>query len=209
MGAFPLELFLSAFVSLFVVVDPFGTAAVFATLTQRAGAEEQRRIAIKAATLAAIIIISFCLVGRYLIEYMHVSLPAFRVAGGILLFVTAFRMIMGFHDPDQLESESSAYRDLSNIAVFPLAIPLLGGPGTMTAALMFTTSAGNGFEYGLVLAVIVLVQLIALASLLGAGWLSRFFGPTGNGIIARIMGILLAAMAVQFVADGLKDLFGS
>lgn len=206
MDAFPLELFLSAFVSLFVVVDPFGTAAVFATLTQKAEAKVQRQIAIKGAVLAALIIIGFCLIGRFLLDYMHVSLDAFRVAGGMLLFVTAFRMIMGFHDPDQLQSEKSAYRDLSNIAVFPLAIPLLGGPGTMTAALMFTTAADGAFQYGLVLGVIVLVQLIALASLLGAGALSRFFGPTGNGIIARIMGILLAAMAVQFVADGIKEL---
>jgi len=206
MAGFPLELFLSAFISLFVVVDPFGTAAVFATLTQKANAEEQRKIAIKAATFAVVIIVGFCLIGRFLLEYMHVSLDAFRVAGGMLLFVTAFRMIMGFHDPDQLQSEKSAYKDLSNIAVFPLAIPLLGGPGTMTAALMFTTAADNVFEFGLVLAVIVLVQVIALISLLGAARLSRFFGPTGNGIIARIMGILLAAMAVQFVADGLKEL---
>ena len=202
----PFELLLSAFISLFVVVDPFGTAAVFAALTQKVGADEKRKVAVKGAMLAIIILTGFCLVGHWLLQYMHVSLSAFRVAGGLLLFVTAFRMIMGFHDPDQLNSEKSTYKDLSNMAVFPLAIPLLAGPGTMTAALMFTTAAQNVFEYVLVILTIVAVELMALGSLLGASALNRFFGPTGNGIIARVMGILLAAMAVQFVADGLKEL---
>jgi multiple antibiotic resistance protein len=138
---------------------------------------------------------------------MNISLSAFRVAGGLLLFTTAFRMIMGYHDPDQLDSEKSTYKDRSDIAVFPLAIPLLAGPGTMTAALMFTTEAQTMPEHAAVMAVIVLVELIALASLLGAAKLSEFFGPTGNSIIARVMGILLAAMAVQFIADGISDLF--
>ncbi len=203
----PLDLLLSAFVSLFVVVDPFGTAAVFVTLTQKASSEEQKKIAIKAAVLAVVILVVFCLIGHALLDYMNVSLSAFRVAGGMLLFVTAFRMIMGFHDPDQLNSEKSAYKDLSNIAVFPLAIPLLAGPGVMTAALMFTSVAQNALEYTAVLGVVLAVEFIALISLLGAGALSRFFGPTGNGIIARVMGVLLAGMAVQFIADGVKELF--
>ena len=200
------ELFLSAFVSLFVIVDPFGTAAVFVTLSQKAKEEDKKRVAIKATIIASIILIIFCLIGHALLNYMHVSLPAFRVAGGLLLFVTAFRMIMGFHDPDQLESDKSVYKDISDIAVFPLTIPLLAGPGVMTAALMFTTAAQNIMEYSLVVFVIILVQLIALCSLLGANALCKFFGPTGNGIIARVMGILLAAMAIQFIADGIKDL---
>ena len=202
-----IELFLSAFVSLFVVVDPFGTAAVFTTLTQKADAKARNMIALKAVIIAVVILTIFCLIGEFLLHYMNVSLSAFRVAGGFLLFITAFRMIMGYHDPDQLQSDKSVYRDLSNIAVFPLAIPLLAGPGTMTAALMFTTAAHGTFEYGMVIGVIVLVQAIALVSLIGAAALSRFFGPTGNGIIARVMGILLAGMAVQFVADGFTELF--
>ncbi|MCB9991179.1 MAG: NAAT family transporter [Rhodospirillales bacterium] len=201
-----LELFLSAFVSLFVIVDPFGTAAVYATLMSKAEEAEKRRVAFRAVIIAVFILIGFCLVGHFLLHYMHVSLSAFRVAGGLLLFVTAFRMIMGIHDPDELESDKSVYRDRSNIAIFPIAIPMLAGPGCMTAALMFATEARDVVEYGVVIAVIIAVQLIALASLIGAGALSRFFGPSGNGIIARIMGILLAAMAVQFVADGVKEL---
>lgn len=136
----------------------------------------------------------------------HVSSPAFRVAGGLLLFVTAFRMIMGFHDPDYLRSEKSAYTDVSNIAIFPLAIPFLAGPGVMTATLMFSNEATTLIDHGIVLFSIIAIQLIALACLWGAGKLSRFFGPSGTGILARVMGILLAAMAVQFIADGIKAL---
>jgi multiple antibiotic resistance protein len=200
-------LFLSAFVSLFVVVDPLGTSAVFISLTKKHSAEEKKAIAGKAVLTALILLICFCLVGHWILNYMSVSLDAFRVAGGLLLFVTAFRMIMGFHDPDQLES-GSAYKDLSDIAVFPLSIPLLAGPGVMTAALMFTTAVNDVIGYLVILSTIFLVQGISLMCLLGSTQVSAFFGKTVNSIIARVMGILLAAMAVQFVADGIKVLAG-
>ena len=202
------DLFLSAFVSLFVVVDPFGTAAVFAALTQKMDRGLQKKIAIKAVLIATAILVSFSIIGEPLLHYMAISLPAFRVAGGILLFVTAFRMIMGFHDQDQLNSEKSAYRDRSNIAVFPLAIPLLAGPGCMTAIIMFSTASKNMMEYGQVMAATMIVMVIALACLFCAGLLGRLFGPTGYGIITRVMGILLAAMSVQFISDGFHQLFG-
>ena len=207
MSFIPFELFITAFISFFVVVDPFGTSAVFVSLTQKLDKEIQKKIAFKAVSIAIAILIIFCMIGDALLHYMHVSLSAFRVTGGLLLFVTAFRMIMGFHDPDQLESENTAYKDQSSIAVFPLAIPLLAGPGTITAALLFTAEAQTTSDYTIVITTIILVQGIALLSLLGAGKIAGFFGPTGNSIIARIMGILLAAMAVQFVADGIKGLF--
>lgn len=207
MDFIPFELFLAAFISLFVIVDPFGTAAVFVSLTQKFGKTVQKQIAVKAVSIAIAILIIFCLIGDALLSYMHVSLDAFRVTGGLLLFVTAFRMIMGFHDPDQLDSESTAYKDQSSIAVFPLAIPLLAGPGAITAALLFTAEAQTTIDYAVVITTIILVQAIALTSLLGAAKLAKFFGPTGNSIIARIMGILLAAMAVQFIADGIKGIF--
>ena len=201
------ELFISAFVSLFVVVDPFGTAAVFAVLTQSMTRKQQRLIALKGMLIALAILLLFSVVGRTLFEYMHISLPAFRVAGGLLLLVTAFRMIMGFHDPDQLNSEKTAYKDRSDIAVFPLAIPMLAGPGVMTAVIMFSTAAHDIVSHIQVTAAIIVVQILALFSLLGAGTLARVFGASGNSIIARVMGILLAAMAVQFMADGITELF--
>jgi multiple antibiotic resistance protein len=201
------DLFLSAFVSMFVVVDPFGTAAVFAALTQKMDRALQKKIALKAVLIAAAILTAFSLVGDSLLHYMAISLPAFRVAGGILLFVTAFRMIMGFHDPDQLNSEKSTYKDRSNIAVFPLAIPLLAGPGCMTAIVMLSTSAKSMNEYAQVMGATGLVMIVALVCLFCAAFLGRLFGPTGYGIITRVMGILLAAMSVQFISDGLHQLF--
>lgn len=192
---------------MFVVVDPFGTAAVFAALTQKMDRALQRKIALKAVLIAAAILIAFSLVGDSLLHYMAISLPAFRVAGGILLFVTAFRMIMGFHDPDQLNSEKSTYKDRSNIAVFPLAIPLLAGPGCMTAIVMLSTSAKSMNEYAQVMGATGLVMIVALVCLFCAAFLGRLFGPTGYGIITRVMGILLAAMSVQFISDGLHQLF--
>lgn len=201
------ELFVSAFVSLFVVVDPFGTAAVFAVLTQSMTRADQRKIALKAVVISLLIMLAFSAFGRILLEYMHISLPAFRIAGGALLFVTAFRMVMGFHDPDQLNSGKSAYKDRTDIAVFPMAIPLLAGPGVMTAVIMFSTTAHDAISHAQVIIAIILVQVFALFSLLGAAQMGHFFGTTGNSIIARIMGILLAAMAVQFMADGITELF--
>ena len=201
------DLFLSAFVSLFVVVDPFGSAAVFAALSQSMDSATRKKTALKAVLIASAILIVFSVVGQPLLDRMAISLPAFRIAGGLLLFVTAFRMIMGFHDPDQLNSERTAYKDRSDIAVFPLAIPLLAGPGTMTAMIMFSTAAHGAMEYGQVLGAAMLVQLIAFACLIGAAALGRFFGPTGYGIITRVMGVLLAAMSVQFISDGLNELF--
>lgn len=203
----PFDLFLSAFVSLFVIVDPFGTAAVFVSLSQGMADGERKRIIIKGVGIAFSLIVIFSVCGAFLLHHMGISLHAFRVAGGLLLFITAFRMIMGYHDPDSLESKAS-YRDRSSLAVFPLAIPLLAGPGVLTATVMFTTTAGTVTGYFIVMGAITIVMSIALLSLLGAVRLTRFFGPTGNSIIARIMGILLAAMSVQFISDGARGLLG-
>lgn len=201
------DLFLSAFVSLFVVIDPFGTAAVFSALSQKMDQITQRKIALKAVLISSGLLFVFSLLGQPLLERMEISLSAFRIAGGLLLFVTAFRMIMGLHDPDQLNSERNAYPDRSDIAVFPLAIPLLAGPGTMTAMIMFSTAARDAVEHMEVLGAALLVQMIAFVCLIGAAALGRLFGPTGYGIITRVMGILLAAMSVQFISDGLHELF--
>lgn len=201
------DLFLSALISMFVVVDPLGTTAVFLSLTQKMSSAEQRKVAIKAVFIAVLVLLGFSAVGKPLLEHTGISLSAFRVAGGVLLFVTAFRMIMGFHDPDQLNSERTSYKDLSAIAVFPLAIPMLSGPGTITAVMMFSTAAKTSIDYAGVLVAAILVQLMALGCLFGASALARFLGPTGYGIITRVMGILLAAMSVQFISDGLHGLF--
>lgn len=200
------DILISALVSFFVIIDPFGSAAVFTSVSKGMDEQTRRRVAFKAVSIAVCLVIIFSMIGEALLSYMGVSISSFRVAGGILLFVTAFRMIMGYHDPDSLDSETTVYKERENIAVFPMAIPILAGPGVMTTGLVFTTAAQNAMDYVYIFGAIIVIELIALVSLLGANKITRFFGETGNSIIARIMGILLAAMSIQLIADGIADL---
>jgi multiple antibiotic resistance protein len=201
-----MDIFLAAFITLFVIVDPLGTSAVFPSLVRQFSPSEVRMIAIKAALISAILLISFGFGGQLLLTYLGISVPAFRIAGGLLLFVTGFRMIMGFHDQDHVESGRSIYSDKSAIAIFPLAVPLLAGPGSMTATLLHMTKAENFIDKGMIVAAIIAIQVIALISMLGADKLVRFFGQTGSTLLARLVGILMAAMAIQFIIDGLREI---
>lgn len=202
------DVFLSAFIALFVVVDPIGTSGIYAVLTRRLDNSVARKIAFKAGIIASVLLITFGFVGGFLLSQLGITLEAFKIGGGLLLFVTAFRMIMGFHDPDQLESEKSAYGRDENIAVFPLAIPLLSGPGCMTAVLLHMAAHPNDVmaKAGIITAIIV-VEIIAVILMLGSKRLIKVVGETGSSLLARVLGILLAALAVQFVADGVTALF--
>lgn len=202
-----MDIFLAAFITLFVIVDPLGTSAVFPSLVRNYPASQIRVIAFKAAIVSSCILILFGIGGQALLNYLGISIPAFRIAGGLLLFVTGFRMIMGFHDQDQVESEKNVYNDKSDVAIFPLAVPLLAGPGSMTATLLHMTKAESFSDKGMIIAAIVAVQVIALISMLGAERLVRFFGPTGSTLLARLVGILMAAMAIQFLIDGVRQIF--
>lgn len=201
-----MDIFLAAFITLFVIVDPLGTSAVFPSLVRNHPAHMVKQIALKAALVSSSILILFGIGGEALLHYLGISIPAFRIAGGLLLFVTGFRMIMGFHDQDQIESEKNVYNDKSDIAIFPLAVPLLAGPGSMTATLLHMTKAESFFDKGMIVCAILAVQMIALVSMLGAERLVRFFGPTGSTLLARLVGILMAAMAIQFLIDGLNEI---
>lgn len=195
-------MFFSSFVSLFVIADPVGSATVFSALTSDVKHRDQKNIAIKACLIATGLLIFFGLVGKILLEQLGISLDAFRIAGGILLFFTAFRMIMGAHDSDSIQSDEACYKDLSNLSVFPLAIPMLAGPGCMTAVILnmaATESVGDKLEIYLA---IIVVEALALFCMLSAAKIVSFVGNTGSSIISRLMGILLAALSVQFIVDG-------
>ncbi len=202
-----MDIILQAFVTLFVVVDPLGVAAVFSSLSKDMDERAVRVTAIRAAVLATLILLVFGFAGNVLLTNLHVSVPAFQIAGGLLLFVTAFRMLMGFHDPDQLETEEGVYKDRSDLAVFPLAIPFLAGPGCMTAVMLMMVSTHAFLDKVSVAGVVIVVEVIALFCMLGASRLVRMFGASASSLLARIMGVLMAAMAVQFIADGAKGLF--
>jgi multiple antibiotic resistance protein len=204
-----MELFLSPFVTLLVIIDPLGTAAVYAALTAGAMNDEARGMARKATLVATGILLLFGLFGAVLIKQLGISLEAFRIAGGLLLFVIAFRMLMGHHDQNNIESKNSVYSTgaaRGDIAIFPIAIPLLAGPGCMTAMILLTNQAPDTAGKAVVYAAMLTVMVIAYVSMRAAQRIIRVFGAGGIQIIARLMGILLAALAVQFIADGVRGL---
>jgi multiple antibiotic resistance protein len=201
MNDFPFHLFVTSFIALFVVVDPVGTSALFAVLTAKMERAAQRRIAVKAALLATFILIAICLIGRAILDYINVSAAAFHIGAAVLLILAAGRIVLGFGSPDKAH-----FGKAGGLSLFPFAMPLLAGPCCITAALMFASEAHSYKDYATLFGVIAAVEAIALCSMLFAAKITRAFGADGTGILARIMGVFLAAIAMQFLADGVGDL---
>jgi multiple antibiotic resistance protein len=204
----PLVFAITALVTLFVVVDPIGLAPTFLAVTEGLPRRARRDVAVRASLIAGAILIGTALIGDLLLRALGISLPAFRIAGGLLLFAIAFEMVLGVRiRREGQEAEEAVEERVRNIAAFPLAIPLLAGPGAITATVLLSGSAdGNILLVGLLLAVVVLVALACLAAFLLAGRLSRLLGLTGNIVLSRLLGVLLAALAVQYVVDGIRAL---
>jgi multiple antibiotic resistance protein len=204
----PLDFAITALVTLFVVVDPIGLAPTFLAVTEGLPRRARRDVAVRASLIAGAILIGTALIGDLLLRALGISLPAFRIAGGLLLFAIAFEMVLGVRiRREGQEAEEAVEERVRNIAAFPLAIPLLAGPGAITATVLLSGSAdGNILLVGLLLAVVVLVALACLAAFLLAGRLSRLLGLTGNIVLSRLLGVLLAALAVQYVVDGIRAL---
>lgn len=194
----------NAFVTLLVVVDPLGLAPIFVALTRGNSQEYRREVAVRGTLLGAAILFVFTLAGDALLGAIGIGLPAFRIAGGALLFLVAIDMIFarpsGMRARTVREQEDSSYE--GDISVFPLAIPLVAGPGAITTVLLYSGGRGAG-ELAVFLAVLLVVLLLALASMLLAPRIMSLFGETGANVLARVLGVLLAALAVQFVLDGL------
>lgn len=202
------ELFIASFVTLLVVIDPIGVAAIFAALTQQETERYRVRTALKGTLIAAGVLTLFTVVGDPLLATLGISLSAFRIAGGVLLFLLAIDMVLardsGLRSTTTRETEEAATRE--DISVFPLAIPLIGGPGAITSMLLLTGRSDDGTAAVLVvLGVMVLVLALTLAALLTAGRIMRVIGVTGSGVVSRVLGILLSALAVQFMIDGLRN----
>jgi len=204
-----IETFAFTFVALLVIVDPFGTAVIFASMTANTTAAERRRQAIRATVIATIVLVAFALVGGWLLGALGIGLPAMRVAGGLLLFLLAADMVMGQTFLRATPEEQKAGAEAQDISVFPLAIPLLAGPGGMTSMVLMREQA-RGDPAGLVAVLLALVVVLALtlACLLGAATVARLLGRTGGHVIGRVLGVLLAALAAQIALDGLKQSFG-
>lgn len=205
-----LELFLTAFVTFFVVIDPIGVAPVFGGLTEGTPSQHRRQMAVKSVVIASTVLIGFAYLGEWLFDTLHVSLDAFRVAGGIFLFILALEMLFEKRSERRegsaenvVEERSNQAPELTDISVFPLAIPLLAGPGAIASVmLLMTDSAGDSLGQGLVLLAMGLNLGLCLLLFVGIGVVMRVIGKTGAAIITRILGIILGALSVQFVLDG-------
>jgi multiple antibiotic resistance protein len=203
-----LEYFVSALVTLVVVLDPIGLAPTFLAVTHGLPSTARRQVAIRAGLIAAAILAGSALIGDRLLAMLGISLPAFRIAGGLLLFSIASEMVFGLRIQRQSETAEQALEEhVRNIAAFPLAIPLMAGPGAITATVLLSGRAGGDpLMLALLIGVVVLVVGACLCVFLAATRIEKLLGITGNIVLSRLLGVLLAALAVQFVVDGVRVL---
>ncbi|MDD2324535.1 MAG: MarC family protein [Alphaproteobacteria bacterium] len=198
--------FLHAMISLLVIANPLGVSSVFVGLMAQSEPNEMKTTAVKAVVVACGVLLFFGFCGEWLLTSLGIRLPSFHVAGGLLLFVIAFKMLFGDARYGGNESDHGSVVDRSDVAVFPLAIPLIAGPGCMTVMILLMSSAQSFQEKAGVLAALGVVMVITLLCLLGARGLLRLVGASGNLIIARVMGMILAARSVQFIVDGIRGI---
>lgn len=198
-----LTFYISAFVTLFVVIDPIGLAPLFVAITQGADKAVRRAIALRAIGIGAVLLTLFGLAGEGVLGFAGISLAAFRIAGGILLFLTALEMLFERRTQRREDQADSHPPDPS---VFPLATPLIAGPGALAAMILLTGEVrGDWLAVAGVMAVMLAVLALVLILFLFAGLLERALGRTGTNVVTRLLGMLLAALSVQFVLDGLRD----
>jgi multiple antibiotic resistance protein len=201
-----LELFVSAFATLFVVIDPPGCAPIFASLTSGAAPQQRRAMALRSVAVAGAILLIFALVGEAFLRALGISLDAFRIAGGIMLFLIALEMVFEKRQARREEraEDVKAQPAHDDISIFPMGIPMIAGPGSIASAMLLTSRA-EGLEQDLtVLGALALVLILTLLALLLAGPLMKLLGYRLEAMITRILGVILAALAVQFVIDGIR-----
>lgn len=201
------DFYVTAFVTLFVVIDPIGTTPIFVALTQGMASARRRAIAIRACILGAVLLTAFGLFGEAVLGFIGISMPAFRIAGGLLLFLTALEMLFGRRTrrrQDQTESGEAEPGD--DPSVFPLAIPLLAGPGGIASIILLTEqTGGQPWAMAGILGVMTAIFGIVFVLFLLADVIERALGETGILVVTRLLGMLLAALSVQFVLDGIVN----
>ncbi|WP_423141192.1 MarC family protein [Parablastomonas sp. CN1-191] len=205
-----LDLFLSAFITLFVVIDPPGCAPIYAGLTAGASRAQARTMALRACVIATAILLVFALVGEKLLGALHIELDAFRIAGGIMVFLIALDMV--FEKRTQRREERAEKiretPEIEDVSVFPMAMPMIAGPGSI-ATIMLLMGRAHGTEATLaILAALAAVMVLTLLSLFAAGPLLKLLGARVEAVITRLLGVLLAALAAQYVIDGIKGVLG-
>jgi multiple antibiotic resistance protein len=200
------ELFVSSFITLFVIIDPPGCAPIFAGLTAGATPAHRRAMAIRAVVVAAGILLLFALAGEPLLHALGIELASFRIAGGLMLFLIALEMV--FEKRTQRREDRAAKvtaEEADDVSIFPMAMPMIAGPGSI-ATVMLLMARSTGFERSaVVMAALGANLLLMLLSLLAAGPIMRILGAKIEAVITRLLGVLLAALAVQFVIDGVVE----
>ena len=201
-----IELFTSAFVTLLVIIDPPGCAPIFASLTSGTTSAHRRAMAIRSVAVAWCILLFFALLGEPLLRTLGISLSAFRLAGGIMLFMIALDMVFERRTErrEGRAEELIGTPEADDISVFPMAIPMIAGPGSIATIMLMSARAQGTVEGLIVLGALTAVILITLFALLAAGPLMKFIGAKLEAMITRILGVILAALAVQFILDGLE-----
>jgi multiple antibiotic resistance protein len=202
---------ISALVTLVVVVDPVGVAPTFLAVTEGLPVAARTQTAVRACIIAAAVLAGTALVGDWLLDELGITLPAFRIAGGLMLFAVASEMVFGVRNERQSKlAEEAIEEHVRHVAAFPLAIPLMAGPGAITATLLL---AGQARGQLVLLAGLIGIVAAVIAACFGgfliAGRIERLLGVTGNVVLSRLLGVLLAALAVQFVIDGVRAILGS
>jgi multiple antibiotic resistance protein len=202
----PLEYLVSAVVTLIVVVDPVGLVPTFLAVTTGIPDTARREVALRAAIFAGAILAGTALIGDQLLRQLAITLPAFRIAGGLLLFSIASEMVFGVRiERQSKDAEQAIEEQVRNIAAFPLAIPLMAGPGALTATVLLAGQAAFQPLYlAILIGVIAAIAALCFVVFLGASRIERSLGTTGNVLLSKLQGVLLAALAVQYVIDGLR-----
>ena len=202
------ELFMSALVTFLVVIDPPGCAPIFASLTKEATPAHRRAMAIRSVLIASGILLFFGLLGEELLRALGISLSAFRIAGGILLFLIAADMVFERRtERRETRAQEVSAREPEDVSVFPMAIPMIAGPGSIASVMLLVARSEGYVETALVLAALLATLILTLIALLAAGPLMRLLGHRMEAMITRLLGVILAALAVQFVIDGIERSF--
>lgn len=203
------DMLVNALTTMLVTLDPPGLAPVFLGLTVGMDAIQRRQVALRGSVIAFCILAVFALFGSGILGLLGISIGAFRIAGGLLLFWISFEMVFERRQERKEKTSQAAITldHIQNIAVFPLALPLIAGPGAISATVLLAGSMPGAFERALLIGVIALIMGLVYATLLIAERLDRFLGVTGRAILTRLLGVILAALSVQFVVDGVRSAF--
>jgi len=200
------EVLLHAFVTLLVTIDPPGNAPLFLGVTGGLSQKERFQVAIRTAIITFVILAAFAVAGAAILKTLGISIGAFRIAGGLLLFWIAFEMIFEKRQERKRKAAAALSSDqLNNLAVFPLSIPIFAGPGSISAVILLASNDSGVMGHIVLLGLLLLVILLALGAMLIASRLDRFLGASGEAVLTRLLGVLLAALSVQFVVDGIKS----